>query len=144
MNPVTLLTKNLVLTTLIVVMLYKVRKTGTLLLFTIVNCLISLLIMGGNVTLIPPALFAALVAEMGIFLCGGLKKAWVIYVGVAVFDFLTKGFSLGVSFLFLRETPGMMIVVFPIILIGYAGCLLGLFSGYKTVKELRHAGIVNS
>lgn len=144
LNPLTLLIKNLVLTTLIVVMLYKVRKVGTLLLFTIVNCLISLLILGGNVTLIPPALCAALAAEIGIYLCGGLKKTCVIYVGVAVFDFLTKAFSLGVSFLYLRETPGMMVVIFPIILIGYIGCLFGLFSGYKTVKELRHAGIVNS
>ncbi len=144
MNPISLLLKNLVLTTLMIVMLYKVRKTGTLMLFTVVNCLISLLVMGGNVTLIPPAFCAAAVAEVLMYLCGGIKKSWVIYLGVAAFDLLTKGFSLGVSFLYMRETPGLMIMVVPIVLIGYAGSLMGLFSGYKTVKELRHAGIVNS
>lgn len=41
MNPATLLLKNLVFTTLVVVMLYKVRKQWTLLLFTTVNMLIS-------------------------------------------------------------------------------------------------------
>ena len=55
MNPATLLLKNLVFTTLVVVMLYKVRKQWTLLLFTTVNMLISLILLGGSVTLIPTA-----------------------------------------------------------------------------------------
>ena len=43
MNPVSLLAKNLIFTTLLVVMLYKVRKPGTLALFVLVNMLISML-----------------------------------------------------------------------------------------------------
>ena len=38
MNPVSLLAKNLIFTTLLVVMLYKVRKPGTLALFVLVTC----------------------------------------------------------------------------------------------------------
>ena len=63
MNPATLLLKNLVFTTLVVVMLYKVRKQWTLLLFTTVNMLISLILLGGSVTLIPTAFAAALLGE---------------------------------------------------------------------------------
>ena len=51
MNPVSLLAKNLIFTTLLVVMLYKVRKPGTLALFVLVNMLISMLLLGGSVTL---------------------------------------------------------------------------------------------
>lgn len=39
MNPVSLLLKNLIYTTLLVVMLYRVRKAGTLLLFSLVSML---------------------------------------------------------------------------------------------------------
>ena len=59
MNPVSLLAKNLIFTTLLVVMLYKVRKPGTLALFVLVNMLISMLLLGGSVTLLPAMLLAA-------------------------------------------------------------------------------------
>ena len=58
MNPVSLLAKNLIFTTLLVVMLYKVRKPGTLALFVLVNMLISMLLLGGSVTLLPAMLLA--------------------------------------------------------------------------------------
>ena len=63
MNPVSLLLKNVVFTTLLVIMLYKVRQPGTLSLFVIVSALVNFLLLGGNVTLIPPMLAAALVSE---------------------------------------------------------------------------------
>ena len=63
MNPVSLLAKNLIFTTLLVVMLYKVRKPGTLALFVLVNMLISMLLLGGSVTLLPAMLLAAGCAE---------------------------------------------------------------------------------
>ena len=58
-----LLAKNLIFTTLLVVMLYKVRKPGTLALFVLVNMLISMLLLGGSVTLLPAMLLAAGCAE---------------------------------------------------------------------------------
>lgn len=142
MNPVSLIAKNIVFTTLIVVMLYKVRKPGTLFLFTAVNILISLLLLGGNVTLIPAAFAAALIGEFIMWAFGGIQKPWGVFLGIASFDLVSKCLSLGVSFLFMRETPELVWTVVPFIVIGYLGSLIGLYTGARAVKELRHAGIV--
>ena len=131
MNPVSLLAKNLIFTTLLVVMLYKVRKPGTLALFVLVNMLISMLLLGGSVTLLPAMLLAA-----------GCAVAPVL--GVAVYDLTSKVFSLGVSWLVMRESPALLYVIVPIVVIGYVGSLCGLFSGVRAVRELRHAGIVRN
>ena len=142
MNPVSLLLKNVVFTTLLVIMLYKVRQPGTLSLFVIVSALVSFLLLGGNVTLIPPMLAAALVSEAVMKFVKSLGWKGAVFWGVGCFDFLSKGLSLAVSYLMMRESPALMAVVLPIVLIGYAGSLIGLYTGYRSMKELRHAGIV--
>lgn len=144
MNPVTLMLKNLVFTTLLIVLLAKVKKSGTLLLFTAVSMTVSVLLMGGSITLLPAALFGAIVAELAILLTGDFKHSWTTYFGVAVYDLGTKIFSIAVSYIMMRETPALVLSVLPIIFIGYTGCLLGLFTGYRTLQELRHAGLVRS
>ncbi len=144
MNPVTLMLKNLVFTTLLIVLLVKVKKSGTLLLFTAVSMIVSVLLMGGSVTLLPAAIVGAIVAELAILLTGGFKHSWTTYIGVAVYDLGTKIFSIAVSYIMMRETPALVLSVLPIIFIGYTGCLLGLFTGYRTLQELRHAGMVRS
>ena len=65
-------------------------------------------------------------------------------LGVAVYDLTSKVFSLGVSWLFMRESPALLYVIVPIVVIGYVGSLCGLFSGVRAVRELRHAGIVRN
>lgn len=142
MNPVSLLLKNVVFTTLLVIMLYKVRQPGTLSLFVIVSALVNFLLLGGNVTLIPPMLVAALVSEAVMKFVKSLGWKGAVFWGVGCFDFLSKGLSLAVSYLMMRESPALMAVVLPIFLIGYAGSLIGLYTGYRSMKELRHAGIV--
>lgn len=142
MNPVSLLLKNVVFTTLLVIMLYKVRVPGTLSLFVIVSALVNFLLLGGNVTLIPPMLVAALVSEAVMKFVKSLGWKGAVFWGVGCFDFLSKGLSLAVSYLMMRESPALMAVVLPIVLIGYAGSLIGLYTGYRSMKELRHAGIV--
>ena len=142
MNPVNLLLKNVVFTTLLVIMLYKVRQPGTLSLFVIVSALVNFLLLGGNVTLIPPMLAAALVSEAVMKFVKSLGWKGAVFWGVGCFDFLSKGLSLAVSYLMMRESPALMAVVLPIVLIGYAGSLIGLYTGYRSMKELRHAGIV--
>lgn len=142
MNPVSLLLKNVVFTTLLVIMLYKVRQPGTLSLFVIVSALVNFLLLGGNVTLIPPMLVAALVSEAVMKFVKSLGWKGAVFWGVGCFDFLSKGLSLAVSYLMMRESPTLMAVVLPIVLIGYAGSLIGLYTGYRSMKELRHAGIV--
>lgn len=142
MNPVSLLLKNVVFTTLLVIMLYKVRQPGTLSLFVIVSAVVNFLLLGGNVTLIPPMLVAALVSEAVMKFVKSLGWKGAVFWGVGCFDFLSKGLSLAVSYLMMRESPALMAVVLPIVLIGYAGSLIGLYTGYRSMKELRHAGIV--
>ena len=142
MNPVSLLLKNVVFTTLLVIMLYKVRQPGTLSLFVIVSALVNFLLLGGNVTLIPPMLVAALVSEAVMKFVKSLGWKGAVFWGVGCFDFLSKGLSLAVSYLMMRESPALMAVVLPIVLIGYAGSLISLYTGYRSMKELRHAGIV--
>ena len=142
MNPVSLLLKNVVFTTLLVIMLYKVRQPGTLSLFVIVSALVNFLLLGGNVTLIPPMLVAALVSEAVMKFVKSLGWKGAVFWGVGCFDFLSKGLSLAVAYLMMRESPALMAVVLPIVLIGYAGSLIGLYTGYRSMKELRHAGIV--
>ena len=142
MNPVSLLLKNVVFTTLLVIMLYKVRQPGTLSLFVIVSALVNFLLLGGNVTLIPPMLAAALVSEAVMKFVKSLGWKGAVFWGVGCFDFLSKGLSLADSYLMMRESPALMAVVLPIVLIGYAGSLIGLYTGYRSMKELRHAGIV--
>ena len=142
MNPVSLVAKNLVYTTLIIVLLTKVPKAGTLLLFTVISMIVSVCLMGGSLTLLPAALAGALLGELCIWLTGGAVKPWSPWVEVGVYDLVSKGLSLGVSFLFMRESPSLMTMVVPIVLIGYLGSLGGLWFGCKTVKELRHAGFV--
>ena len=142
MNPVSLLLKNVVFTTLLVIMLYKVRQPGTLSLFVIVSALVNFLLLGGNVTIIPPMLVAALVSEAVMKFVKSLGWKGAVFWGVGCFDFLSKGLSLAVSYLMMRESPALMAVVLPIVLIGYAGSLIGLYTGYRSMKELRHAGIV--
>ena len=142
MNPVSLLLKNVVFTTLLVIMLYKVRQPGTLSLFVIVSALVNFLLLGGNVTLIPPMLADALVSEAVMKFVKSLGWKGAVFWGVGCFDFLSKGLSLAVSYLMMRESPALMAVVLPIVLIGYAGSLIGLYTGYRSMKELRHAGIV--
>lgn len=142
MNPVSLLLKNVVFTTLLVIMLYKVRQPGTLSLFVIVSALVNFLLLGGNVTLIPPMLVAALVSEAVMKFVKSLGWKGAVFWGVGCFDFLSKGLSLAVSYLMMRESPALMAVVLPIVLIGYAGSLIGLYTSYRSMKELRHAGIV--
>lgn len=148
MNPVTLLAKNLIFTTLLVVMLYKVRKPGTLILFVLVNMLISMLLLGGSITLLPAMLGAALLAEGCVCLLGGAAPQWARACGplvaVAVYDLVFRIFSLGVSWLFMRENPAMLMAAIPVIALGYVGAIVGLFTGHKAMKELRHAGIVRS
>lgn len=142
MNPISLMGKNLIFTMLLVVMLCRVNKPGTLLLFTFINILVSMLLLGASVTLLPPMLIAAFLAECAMYPYRNANTLFGKLLGAALFDLISKTLSLGVSYLMMRENPSLMIMVVPFIAIGYLGSLGGLFTGTKAVKELRHAGII--
>lgn len=142
MNPVTLFLKNLIFTTLMIVMLHKVRKTGTILLFILVNAIVSALVMGGGITLIPGMLAAGALSEASVRIFGGYRKTAGLIAGVAVYDISFKLLSLGMSWVFSREQPQMLYMASVMVAIGYTGSLAGLFTGTGFVKELRHASII--
>ena len=142
MNPLTLVLKNLVFTSLLVVMLHKVRKFGALTLFIVVNTLVSMLFMGSSVVLLPTMLAAGLAAECVILALGGYGRTMALMVGVAAYDILFKVGSLGVSWIYSREQPQMLVLASIFVAVGYLGSIAGLFVGSRFVRELRHAGIV--
>ncbi|MDD4732062.1 MAG: MptD family putative ECF transporter S component [Desulfovibrio sp.] len=142
MNPLTLLLKNGIHTTLLVVLLYKVRRFGTLTLFICVSAVVGLLLMGSGITLLPAMIVAGLLAEACILLWGGYGNALALVLGVALFDLLGKSLSLGLSWVMMREQPALLITVSLMVAVGYAGSVMGLGGGVLFVRELRHAGIV--
>lgn len=142
MNPLTLLLKNAIYTTLLLVLLHKVRRFGTLTLFITVSSIVSLLLLGSGVILLPAALAAGIVAEAAIMALGGYGRSPNLFVGVILYDLLSKCVSLGMSWVVMREQPAMISTVVLLVALGYAGSLLGLLGGFLFVKELRHAGIV--
>jgi len=144
MNPLTLILKNLIFTAFLVVLLFKVRKSGTLMLFMAVNIIFAMLLMGGGFFLLPPMLVAGLLAEGVILALGGYGKTRNIILGAALYDLAFKTGSMGVSWLFIREQPQLLWITAVMVAIGYLGAVAGLFAGIRFVKELRHAGIVRN
>ena len=151
MNPVTLLIKNLIFliknlifTTFFIVMLYKVRKSGTIMLFTFVSLIVSLLLMGAEASTSLGMFMASFIGEFFILLFGGMKNKYAPIIGVAAFDLSYRVLSMFIAYIVMRETPENVYAVIPIIAIGYLGAVIGLYTGIKAVKELRYAGIVRS
>ena len=142
MNPITMVLKNVVATSLLIVLLYKVRKFGVLTLFVLVSSVVSLLLMDGNMMTLPGMIIAGLICDCLIVAIGGYRRAWALILGVGLFDFLSRAISLGYSYLMFREEPKLFLMGVVIVGIGYLGCLLGLGSGVLFLKELRHAGII--
>ena len=144
MNPVTLLIKNLIFTTFFIVMLYKVRKSGTIMLFTFVSLIVSLLLMGAEASTSLGMFMASFIGEFFILLFGGMKNKYAPIIGVAAFDLSYRVLSMFLAYMVMRETLEIVYAVIPIIAIGYLGAIIGLYTGIKAVKELRYAGIVRS
>ncbi len=142
MNPVTLVMKNTVATSLLIILVYKVRKFGVLSLFSLISCLVSLILMGGNPMTIIGVILAGCLCDLAMAATGRFKHPVVLVIGVALFDFLSRGISLGYSYLMYREQLGFFIMAAVVVGLGYVGCLMGLGTGILFVKELRHAGII--
>lgn len=142
-NPISIMLKNMVFTTLLVVLIYKIPKFGTLTLFNLVSAIVSLIFLGGGVTSIPLVLMCALLSELLVMCLGGYKRFYAPIACVAFFDLFSRLGSIGLSYLFMREMPEMLLMVALIIAVGYVGAIIGLFTGLYSARELRHAGIIN-
>ncbi len=95
MNPITMVLKNVVATSLLIVLLYKVRKFGVLTLFVFVSSVVSLLLMGGNMMTLPGMIIAGLICDCLIVTIGGYRRAWALILLVGLFDILSRAISLG-------------------------------------------------
>lgn len=142
-NPITIMLKNLVFTALLIIMLHKVRKAGTLTLYMLVSYGVSFILLGGGVTSIPANLVAALIAEACVFYAWNSNKSFAPIMVVGVYDLFSRIFSMGFLYLYMRENIGMMLFAVVITVVGYLGAIGGLFAGYLGTKELRRAGIIN-
>lgn len=142
MNPVTLVLKNIVATSLLIILVYKVRKFGVLTLFAVINSVVSMILMGGNPMTSGGVLAAGMLCDCLIAVTGGYQRPVCLILGVGTFDLFSRAISLGYSFLMYREDTGLFVVGAIVVSVGYIGCLIGLGTGIFFAKELRHAGII--
>lgn len=142
MNPVSMVLKNIAATSLLIILVYKVRKFGVLTMFSVISGLVSLLLMGGNAMLLIGSIGAGLICDGLVFLVSGYKKTWAMVLGVGLYDLSARGISLGYSWFFFQEQIGLFFMGAVVVGIGYAGCLIGLATGVFFARELRHAGII--
>mgnify|MGYP003375216083 CR=1 FL=1 len=142
-NPITIIIKNLIMTTLLVVLMYKVRKCFALSLFVLIQSIVSFFLLQGGFTSIPILLLAALLSESLVMLLGGFNKFFAPILAIAIYDILQRTGSLFLSYLFMREMPELLFFVGTIIVTGYIGAIIGLYTGYKKALELKHASIIH-
>ncbi len=143
MNPVTLAAKNCLYTTLMIVLLHKVPRTWTMTLAVGLTALVSLLLMGQGVLHGPATVLACLLGEGTIRALGGYGRTRNLVAGVLVAELASKAMSLSISWMMMREQPGMLITATVFVLIGVVGTFTGAFTGVRFMKELRHAGIIS-
>lgn len=133
LNPLALILKNTVVATLLVVLLVKVAKPGTIMIYTAVTVMVGSLLSGSAMMLAPGAVIGAFLGEMF------WRRPWL---AVGVSELIAKFVALAVGWVLLRESPQLMKVVVPVVLLGATGTLFGLWLARSTVKELRHAGFL--
>ncbi|UQZ91126.1 hypothetical protein C4J81_01920 [Deltaproteobacteria bacterium Smac51] len=145
MNPFTMVLKSIVFAALWVVMLTKVPKTGTLTLANTVAGLLGFFLLGQAVISLPALLAATVVVEILVRLAGGLEKGpYMAALAVGLSELAMRLINIFFTWLAAREQPALMIMVAVISSFSYLGILGGLAAGVKMVKELRHAGLIQS
>lgn len=143
MNPVTLAAKNCLYATLMIVLLHKVPRAWTMTLAVGMTALVSLLLMGQGILHGPATVAACLLGEGAIRILGGYGKTYALVVGVLVAELASKAAGLTISWMVMREQPGMLATATVFVIIGAFGTVIGSFTGVRFMKELRHAGIIS-
>lgn len=145
MNPVTMILKSAAFSAILVVMLAKVPKLGALTLANAVAAFLGFFLMGQAMISLPSALLACLTVEILVYSAGGFKnRLWLAALAVALSELAMRLMNLIVTYLAMREQPGLVVMVAMISAMSYIGILIGLFGGFKMVKELRHAGLIQN
>lgn len=144
-NPITLLLRNAVLAALMMVLLIKVTRPGTLTLSTVVSVLLGLFLLGSATLSLPGIIMACIIAEIFMVAFAPLNcPVLTAAVGIAVSEFLRRGVSLGMSYIAMREQPELLIPSIIFMSFSYIGVLVGIYGGFKMSKELRHAGLIQN
>ena len=143
MNPISMVLKNIVQTALLIILIFSIKKFGTLTLYVLISGVLTMLTMGSGMMTLPGLLLGGLISDLIIKFTGGYKSNFAVLTGVALFDFLSRFISLSVGYLMVRENKTMMLFAFIAVGVGYLGCLIGLFVGKSFAKELRHAGVIH-
>jgi energy-coupling factor transport system substrate-specific component len=143
MNPITMILRSAVHAALLVVLLSKVPRTGALTLFNLLGAILAFFLMGQGMLTIPAMLVGTLLVELAFRAMGGLERhpGYVIPM-VALSELIIRGVNIVVSWVAVREQPGLLIFVFLITGFSYLGILIGLPCGWRMTKELRHAGLI--
>ena len=145
MNPITLILKNAVWAALWMILLIKVQRPGTLTLANLVAALLGLFLLGSAMLSLPGIIAACILTEIIMLAMTPVSnRVLVAAMGVALSELLTRGVSIFISYLKVREQPELLIPGLIIVAIGYIGIIVGLFGGGRMVKELRHAGLIQN
>ena len=144
MNPVAMILKNLIATSLLVILIYRVRKYGVLSLYVLINSIMTMVMMGRGIMIAPMALLAGLIGDWLIVVLGGYRKTAAVLIGLGFYETAYRAASLGLGFLFMRENLSLLYFAVITVSIGYTGCIGGIFTGMYFSRELKHAGIIRS
>lgn len=145
MNPITLILKNAVWAALWLILLIKVPRPGTLTLANVLAALVGLFLLGSAMLSLPGVIAACVLAEIVMLSLQTVSsRITAAVVGVALSELLTRGVSLGLSYIGMREQPMLLIPAIIIVMVGYIGIIIGLFGGMRMTKELRHAGLIQN
>ncbi len=142
MNPVAMILKNLIATSLLVILLYRVRKYGVLSLYVLINSIMTMVMMGRGMMMAPCALLAGLIGDWLIVMLGGYRSTAAVLVGVGFYETVYRIVSLGLGYFFMRENINLLYFAVVTVSIGYIGCIAGIFTGMHFSRELKHAGII--
>ncbi len=142
MNPISFIIKNIIITSLVVVLCHKVPKFGVLTLYSIVNYLFSLIITGSFALSIPVVLCCALLGDCFIYFGRKINQLFSILLAVLFYELGTKLIGFLYSIFFVREDIRLLIMPAIVVSIGCIGSVIGIFAGKSLLKELRHAGII--
>lgn len=141
MNPISFLIKNIVVTTIIFVLMSKIKKYGTLTLYALIVLVVSLLFgKGGHSTL--GLLISGILTDLFLNLIKGYEKPWKIGLGIFVYETISRFITMIVAMIYARESSGMVMMAIVAVAIGYLGSLAGIPVGFYFSKELKHAGII--
>ncbi len=142
MNPISLMLKNGVGTTLLIILMLKVQKFGVFTIYVLINTVLAIIMSGGGAMMSPVGLIATGIITD--YILGNREKTGRAraVLGILFFETFSRVVSLVIGYISIRETPQFFYMGVAVVSLGYLGCLGGVFAGFRFSKELKVAGII--